>query len=275
MKHLLNDEQIVRYSRHILLPEVGGKGQQKLLHAKVLLIGAGGLGSPVALYLAAAGVGTLGIMDADTVDLSNLQRQVIHATPDIGKLKVESAKETIAQINPDVNVVVYPEFATVDNVPKILPEYDLVVDGCDNFATRYLMNDAAVIYKKPYVYGSILRFDGQASVFNPPAGPCYRCIFPEAPPAGAVPSCQEAGVIGVLPGLLGLIQATEAIKLILGVGDSLLGRLLIVDALGMEFMDAKVKRNENCPVCGDKPTITELLEENYRQATCSVDLDEE
>lgn len=272
---MLTDEQIMRYSRHILLPEVGGKGQQKLLNAKVLLIGAGGLGSPAALYLTAAGVGTLGIMDADTVDVSNLQRQVIHTTTDVGKLKVQSAKETINQINPDVNVVPYSEFATVHNVPQILPEYDLVVDGCDNFATRYLMNDAAVLYKKPYVYGSILRFDGQAAVFNPPAGPCYRCVFPEAPPAGVVPSCQEAGVIGILPGLLGVIQATEAIKLILGVGDTLIGRLLIVDTLGMEFMEAKVKRNENCPVCGDHPTITELLEENYRQAACSMGLDGE
>jgi len=220
-------------------------------------------------------VGTLGVMDADTVDLSNLQRQVIHATPDIGKLKVESVKETINQINPDVNVIMYPEFATADNVPEILPQYDLVVDGCDNFATRYLMNDAAVIYKKPYVYGSILRFDGQASVFNPPQGPCYRCIFPEAPPPGAVPSCQEAGVLGVLPGLLGLIQATEAVKLILGVGEPLIGRLLIVDGLGMEFLHAKVKRNTKCPVCGDEPTITKLLEENYLQAVCSVGSAEE
>jgi adenylyltransferase/sulfurtransferase len=271
---MLTEEQINRYSRHILLPEVGGKGQQKLLNAKVLLIGAGGLGSPAALYLAAAGVGTLGIMDADTVDLSNLQRQVIHATPDVGKSKVQSAKETINQINPDVSVIAYPEFATVENVPHILPQYDLVVDCCDNFATRYLMNDAAVMYKKPYIYGSILRFDGQASVFNPPAGPCYRCIFPEAPPPGATASCQEAGVIGVLPGLLGVIQATEAIKLILGVGDSLIGRLLIVDALGMEFMNAKVKRNPNCSVCGDHPTIIELHKENYQQAPCSMDLDE-
>lgn len=272
---MFSDEQIMRYSRHILLPEVGGKGQKKLLGAKVLLIGAGGLGSPVALYLAAAGVGTLGIMDADTVDLSNLQRQVVHSTADIGRLKVESAKETIRQINPDVHVIPYPEFATVDNIPKILPQYDLVVDGCDNFATRYLMSDAAVIYRKPYVYGSILRFDGQASVFHPPAGPCYRCIFPETPPPGAVPSCQEAGVLGVLPGLLGLIQATEALKLILGVGDPLIGRLLIVDALGMEFMNAKVARDKNCAVCGDHPTITELREENYRQAVCSAGLDEE
>ena len=275
MNNVFSDEQITRYSRHILLPEVGGKGQKKLLAAKVLLIGAGGLGSPVALYLAAAGIGTLGIMDADRVDLSNLQRQVIHTTADIGRLKVESAKDTINQINPDVNVLAYPEFATAENIPNILPEYDLVVDGCDNFATRYLMSDAAVIYKKPYVYGSIMRFDGQAAVFNPPAGPCYRCIFPEAPPAGAVPSCQEAGVMGVLPGLLGLIQATEAVKLLLGVGDPLIGRLLIVDALGMEFMDAKVARNKNCPVCGDNPTITELLAENYIQASCSANLDEE
>lgn len=272
---MLSDEQIIRYSRHILLPEVGGKGQQKLLSAKVLLIGAGGLGSPVALYLAAAGVGTLGIMDADTVDLSNLQRQIIHATPDVGKPKVQSVKETISCINPDVNVIAYPEFATVDNIPKILPEYDLVVDGCDNFATRYLMSDAAVIYKKPYVYGSIFRFDGQASVFNPPQSSCYRCIFPEAPPAGAVPSCQEAGVIGVLPGLVGLIQATEALKLILGIGEPLLGRLLLVDALDMEFRSAEVKRNTKCPACGDKPTITDLVAENYRLDTCSMKMSEE
>jgi sulfur-carrier protein adenylyltransferase/sulfurtransferase len=268
---LLTDQQIYRYSRHILLPEVGGKGQLKLLKAKVLLIGAGGLGSPAALYLAAAGVGTLGIMDADTVDLSNLQRQILHGTADIGRAKVDSARESINHINPDVNVITYPEFATVDNVPDILPQYDLVVDGCDNFATRYLMNDAAVLYGKPYVYGSILRFDGQASVFHPPHGPCYRCIFPEAPPPGAVPSCQEAGVIGVLPGLLGVIQATEAIKLILCAGDPLIGRLLLVDALGMEFMTAGVKRNPECAVCGDSPTITALQAENYVQAPCGLD----
>ena len=268
---MLTDRQIMRYSRHILLPEVGGKGQEKLLNAKVLLIGAGGLGSPVALYLAAAGVGTLGIMDADTVDLSNLQRQVIHATPDIGKLKVVSAKETIRQLNPDVNVQVYPELATADNLPRILPEYDLVVDCCDNFATRYLLSDAAVIYEKPYVYGSILRFDGQAAVFKPPAGPCYRCIFHEPPPAGVVPSCQEAGVLGVLPGLICVIQATEAIKLILGVGEPLIGRLLMVDALGLEFMSAKVKRKLDCPVCGDNPTIIDLRTENYCQAVCEAE----
>lgn len=267
---MLTDRQVVRYARHILLPEVGGKGQEKLLNAKVLLIGAGGLGSPVALYLAAAGVGTLGIMDADAVDLSNLQRQVIHVTSDIGKLKVESAKESINQLNPDVNVLVYPEFATADNLPHILPEYDLVVDGCDNFATRYLMSDASVIYEKPYIYGSILRFDGQVAVFSPPAGPCYRCIFHEAPPAGVVPSCQEAGVLGVLPGLIGSIQAAEAIKLILGVGEPLIGRLLIVDALGLEFVTAAVKRNFNCPACGDHPTITDLRAENYSQSTCDA-----
>lgn len=271
---MLTNDQISRYSRHILLPEVGGKGQEKLLNSKVLLIGAGGLGSPTALYLAAAGVGTLGIADGDHVDITNLQRQVIHATPDIGKLKVDSARETIAQINPDVHVNTYSEYMTAANVGNILSNYDVVVDGCDNFATRYLVSDAAVIYKKPYVYGSILRFDGQASVFNPPQGPCYRCIFPEAPPAGAVPSCQEAGVIGVLPGLLGVIQATEALKLLLGIGEPLIGRLLLVDALYMEFTEAKVARNKNCPVCGDHPTITELLDENYRQQTCSAELEE-
>ncbi|MBT9174190.1 MAG: putative adenylyltransferase/sulfurtransferase MoeZ [Syntrophomonadaceae bacterium] len=267
---MLTDQQVVRYSRHILLPEVGGKGQEKLLNAKVLLIGAGGLGSAAALYLAAAGVGTLGIMDADTVDLSNLQRQVIHATPDIGKLKVESAKESIFQLNPDVFVLAYPEHATADNVPRILPEYDLVVDCCDNFATRYLLCDAAVIYEKPYVYGSILRFDGQAAVFKPPAGPCYRCFFHEPPPAGVAPSCQEAGVLGVLSGLIGLIQATETIKLILGVGEPLIGRLLMVDALGLEFMTARVKRKINCPVCGNNPSITDLRAENYCQPNCDA-----
>ncbi|MBS4008028.1 MAG: molybdopterin-synthase adenylyltransferase MoeB [Clostridium sp.] len=267
---MLTDSQVIRYSRHILLPEVGGKGQEKLLNAKVLLVGAGGLGSACALYLAAAGVGTLGMMDADTVDLSNLQRQVIHATPDIGKLKVESAKESIFQLNPDVNVSVYPENASADNVPRILPEYDLVVDCCDNFATRYLLSDAAVIYEKPYVYGSILRFDGQAAVFKAPAGPCYRCIFHEPPPAGMSLSCQEAGVLGVLPGLIGLIQATEAIKLILEVGEPLIGRLLMVDALGLEFMTAKVKRRISCPVCGDNPAITDLRAENYNQPVCDV-----
>ncbi|MBS4030003.1 MAG: molybdopterin-synthase adenylyltransferase MoeB [Clostridiales bacterium] len=271
---MLTNDQIIRYSRHILLPEMGGKGQEKLLSSKVLLIGAGGLGSPVALYLAAAGVGTLGIVDGDHVDLSNLQRQVIHATPDIGRLKVDSARETIAQINPDVRVVTYPEYITATNIGGILSEYDLVVDGCDNFATRYLVSDAAVIYKKPYVYGSILRLDGQAAVFNPPQGPCYRCIFPEAPPPGAVPSCQEAGVLGVLPGLLGVIQATEALKMLLGIGEPLIGRLLLVDALYMEFTEAKVARNKNCPVCGENPTITELRDENYRQETCNTELDE-
>lgn len=266
---MLNDEQIHRYARHIVLPEVGGRGQEKLLAAKVLIVGAGGLGSPVALYLAAAGVGTIGIMDKDVVSISNLQRQIIHTTADLGRPKTDSAKDKLNLINPGVQVVTYPEFASAENLPEVLPQYDLVVDCCDNFATRYLVNDAAVLYKKPYIYGSILRFDGQTAVFFPPAGPCYRCLFPEMPPPGAVPSCQEAGVFGVLPGMIGVLQATEAIKLILGVGDSLLGRLIIYDALSMEFMNVKVSRDTRCAVCGDQPVITKLHAENYEQNTCS------
>ncbi|MEW6242976.1 MAG: molybdopterin-synthase adenylyltransferase MoeB [Bacillota bacterium] len=268
---MLSEAQIIRYSRHILLPEVGGRGQEKLLASKVLLVGAGGLGSPAALYLAAAGVGTLGVVDGDAVDLSNLQRQVIHKTADIGMLKVESARETIRQINPDVQVDIYPEFASADNIERMLAAYDVVIDGCDNFATRYLVSDAAVLLGKPYIYGSILRFDGQAAVFAPPQGPCYRCLFPQVPPAGAVPSCQEAGVLGVLPGIIGLIQATEALKILLGVGKPLIGRLLVFDALAMEFTILKVARDKKCPVCGDAPTIACLSAENYRQAPCTVD----
>jgi sulfur-carrier protein adenylyltransferase/sulfurtransferase len=272
---MLNDSQVVRYSRHILLPEVGGRGQEKLLAAKVLLVGAGGLGSPIALYLAAAGIGTLGIMDGDSVDLSNLQRQVIHGMPDIGRNKVESARDTINQLNPDVRVIIHAHYATAFNFMNILSDYDMVIDGCDNFATRYLMNDAAVLLGKPYVYGGIFRFDGQASVFAVPEYPCYRCLFPKAPPAGLVPSCQEAGVFGVIPGVIGLIQATEALKLILGIGSPLAGRLLIYDAREMEFSEVRVERNEKCPVCGDTPSITALKEENYLHADCSADTDKE
>ncbi len=266
---MLDDSQITRYSRHIVLPEVGGRGQEKLLEAKVLLVGAGGLGSPIALYLAAAGVGTLGIIDGDTVDLSNLQRQVIHGTPDIGRPKPESARDRITQINPGVKVKTYTQFATASNISKILSEYDLVVDGCDNFATRYLVNDAAVLLGKTFIYGSIFRFDGQASVFASPRGPCYRCLFPKAPPDGVVPSCQEAGVLGVVPGIIGLIQATETIKLILGTGIPLIGRLLTYDAKEMEFTEIRIERNIKCAVCGEEPTITSLCEENYIPENCS------
>ncbi|HHX73447.1 MAG TPA: HesA/MoeB/ThiF family protein [Firmicutes bacterium] len=261
---MLSEAQIHRYARQIVLPEVGGRGQEKLLAGKVLLVGAGGLGSPVALYLAAAGVGTLGIMDGDTVSLSNLQRQVIHSTDDIGRLKTASAQEKLRRINPDVTVITYPEYATTENLPHIVPQYDVVIDCCDNFATRYLVNDAAVLAGKPFVYGSILSFDGQAAVFNPPAGPCYRCLFPEAPPPGAVPTCQEAGVLGVVPGLIGMIQATETIKLLLGVGEPLVGQLLLYHALTMDVVKVTVSRNKQCAVCGEAPAITALVAENYQ-----------
>lgn len=254
-----SEEEIRRYARHIVLPEVGGKGQRKLLDARVLVVGAGGLGSPVALYLAAAGVGTLGIVDFDQVDLSNLQRQILHHVHDVGRPKARSAAETIADINPGVKVIQHPVRLASSNIMEIIGEYDVVVDGCDNFPTRYLVNDACVWTGKPYVYGSIFRFEGQASVFYPGRG-CYRCLFPSPPPPGMVPSCQEAGVLGVLPGVIGVIQATEAVKLILGVGEPLIGRLLLYDALTMEFREVKIRRDENCPVCGDEPTIKELID---------------
>lgn len=255
------DEQIRRYSRHIILPDVGGKGQRKLLDSKVLLIGAGGLGSPAALYLAAAGVGQLGIVDFDTVDLSNLQRQVIHGMDDIGRYKTESAKLSIANMNPDVNVVEYREPINSENAERIVSQYDVVVDGTDNFPSRYLMNDVTVWLKKPLVYGSIFQFDGQMTVFNShEGGPCYRCLYPFPPPPGSVPSCQQAGVIGILPGIVGSIQAAEAIKLVLGIGESLSGRLLTFEALSMQFYELKIRRNPECPVCGENPTITELID---------------
>ena len=258
----LSQEQILRYSRHLIMPEVGVEGQEKLMAAKVLLIGAGGLGSPNALYLAAAGVGTLGIVDFDVVDLSNLHRQVIHGTKDVGKPKVESARETIADINPNVQVRTYPQPLRRDTALEIIREYDLVVDGTDNFQTRYLANDACVFLKKPNIYASIFRFDGQATVFQPghPESPCYRCLYPEPPPPGEVPSCAEGGVLGILPGLVGLIQATEAIKLILGKGRSLMGRLLLFNALEMSFRAMRIRRNPQCPVCGENPTIRELVD---------------
>lgn len=258
----LNQEQVLRYSRHLIMPEVGVEGQEKLVASKVLLIGAGGLGSPNALYLAAAGVGTLGIVDFDTVDHTNLHRQVIHGTGDVGKLKVDSARETIHEINPNVTVKPYTVPLTRDTALDIMKDYDVIIDGTDNFQTRYLTNDACVFLKKPNVYASIFRFDGQATVFQPgnPESPCYRCLYPEPPPPGEVPSCAEGGVLGILPGLVGLIQATEAIKLILGRGRSLVGRLLLFNALEMSFDELKIRRNPRCPVCGDAPTIKALVD---------------
>ncbi len=254
------EDQIKRYSRHIILPEVGGKGQKKLLSSKVLLIGAGGLGSPAAYYLAAAGIGTIGIVDFDIVDLSNLQRQILHSTNDIGKPKVESAKETLTALNPDVKVIPYKEKLTSENIFGIIKDYDVIVDGCDNFPTRYLVNDACVLSGKVNVHGSIFRFEGQATVFDPKNGPCYRCLYPEPPPPGMVPSCQEAGVLGVLPGIIGTIQAIETIKILLGIGKTLTGRLLIFDALKMSFRELKLKKNPQCPLCGDNATIRQLID---------------
>jgi molybdopterin/thiamine biosynthesis adenylyltransferase/rhodanese-related sulfurtransferase len=255
----LSAEQLERYSRHFLLSQIGEKGQGKLLDAKVLLVGAGGLGSPAALYLAAAGIGTLGIVDADVVDLSNLQRQVLHTTDRVGVPKTESAKLTINNLNPDVQVRTHTERLTVDNAMSLFQDYDIIVDGCDNFPTRYLVNDAAVFVGKPVVHGSIFQFEGQASVFMPPTGPCYRCLFPTPPRPGTVPSCSEAGVLGVLPGVIGVIQATETIKLLVGQGEPLVGRLLMYDALAMSFREIRIRRDLDCPVCGEQPTITSLI----------------
>jgi adenylyltransferase/sulfurtransferase len=256
----LNKDEILRYSRHLILPEVGMEGQLKLKRARVLCVGAGGLGSPVTLYLAAAGVGTLGIVDFDIVDLTNLQRQIIHGTNDVGRSKLDSAAETIAAINPNIDVRRFETRLTSANALEIIRDFDIVVDGTDNFATRYLVNDACVLTGKPNVYGSIFRFEGQASVFATKDGPCYRCLYPEPPPPGVVPSCAEGGVLGILPGLVGVIQATETIKLVLGSGESLIGRLLMVDALSMRFRELKVRKNAECPVCGDHPTVTELID---------------
>jgi len=254
------DEQIERYSRHIILPEVGGVGQRKMLDARVLMVGAGGLGSPAAYYLAAAGIGHLGIVDFDTVDLSNLQRQIIHSTERIGMLKTESAKKTIAALNPDVNVTTYNERINSQNIKELFEGYDYIVDGSDNFATRFLINDACVLMNKVNIHGSIFRFEGQATIFDPKNGPCYRCLYPEPPPPGLVPNCQEGGVLGVLAGIIGNIQAVETLKLVLGIGESLSGKLLIYDALNTEFRKLKLKRDVNCPVCGDNPTIKELID---------------
>ncbi|WP_340818714.1 molybdopterin-synthase adenylyltransferase MoeB [Methanolobus sp. WCC4] len=256
------EEQIHRYSRHIILQEVGGTGQQKLLSSKVLCIGAGGLGSPVIQYLAAAGIGAIGIVDDDVVDLSNLQRQVIHGG-NVSMSKVDSAKRYVEGLNPDVDVIIYNERISPDNILDIIKDYDIVVDGSDNFATRYLVNDACVLAKKPLSHGSIFRFEGQVMTIVPDDGPCYRCLFEDAPPADMVPSCQEAGVLGVLPGVIGSIQATEVIKYLLGIGEILKGRLLFYDALNMSFDEIKVRKNPSCPVCGDKPSITDIESENY------------
>jgi molybdopterin/thiamine biosynthesis adenylyltransferase/molybdopterin converting factor small subunit len=255
----LTPEQVDRYSRHIIMPQVGPSGQRKLMEAKVLVIGAGGLGGPAALYLALAGVGTIGIVDFDVVDLSNLQRQVLHQNDDVGKPKAVSAKETLNAYNPDVNVVLHETPITSDNAMEIIPQYDLVVNGADNFTTRYLVNDACYFAGKTLVDGSILLFDGQATVFVPGTG-CYRCLFPAPPPPGLVPSCAEAGVLGALTGIMGSIQATEAIKQILGIGEPLVGRLLLVDALTMDFRVVKLRRDPKCPLCGDEPMITELID---------------
>jgi molybdopterin/thiamine biosynthesis adenylyltransferase/rhodanese-related sulfurtransferase len=257
---VLSNEEILRYSRHLMLPEVGMEGQQKLKAARVLCIGAGGLGSPVALYLAAAGIGTLGIVDFDVVDATNLQRQIIHGTADVGRKKLDSAAERIADINPNVEVRKFEIRLSSANAMEVLRDFDIVVDGTDNFPTRYLVNDACVLSGIPYVYGSIFRFEGQASVFATKEGPCYRCLYPEPPPPGVVPSCAEGGVLGILPGLIGVIQATEAIKFMLGVGDGLAGRLLLVDAMSMRFREMKVRRDPECPACGEHPTIDELID---------------
>jgi molybdopterin/thiamine biosynthesis adenylyltransferase/rhodanese-related sulfurtransferase len=256
----LSHEEILRYSRHLLIPEVGLNGQRKLKAASALVIGTGGLGSPVALYLAAAGIGHLGLVDYDVVDFSNLQRQVIHATSTIDTLKVESARDRMLDLNPDIQVDIYNEVFTSANAMQIAADYDLIVDGTDNFPTRYLANDLCVLTGKPYVYGSIFRFEGQASVFDARNGPCYRCLFPEPPPPGLVPSCAEGGVLGVLPGTIGTIQATEAIKLILGIGETLNGRLLLYNALDMSIEYVKLRKNPNCKVCGPNPEITELID---------------
>jgi molybdopterin/thiamine biosynthesis adenylyltransferase/rhodanese-related sulfurtransferase len=256
----LSNEEIARYSRHLIMPEVALDGQKKLKQARVLTIGAGGLGAPLAMYLAAAGVGTLGIVDFDVVDESNLQRQIIHGTSDIGRPKMESARDRINDINPNVHVEAYEEALSSENALEIFKDFDVIVDGTDNFPTRYLVNDACVLTGKPNVYGSIFRFEGQASVFWAKEGPCYRCLYPEPPPPGLVPSCAEGGVLGILPGAIGTIQATETVKLILGIGEPLVGRLLLYDALGMSFREMKLRKDPNCPVCGENPSVTELID---------------
>ena len=256
----LSGDEIKRYSRHLIMPEVGVEGQRKLKAAKVLCIGAGGLGSPAAMYLAAAGIGTIGIVDFDVVDFSNLQRQLLHGTPDVGRSKLASAKDRLNALNPNVQIETYEEMLTSANALRLFEPYDVILDGTDNFPTRYLVNDACVLTGKPNAYGSIFRFEGQASVFATKEGPCYRCLYPEPPPPGLVPSCAEGGVFGVLPGIIGVIQATETIKLVLGAGEPLIGRFLIYDALRMRFRELKLRKDENCPVCGTHPTVTKLID---------------
>ncbi len=263
----LSNDEITRYSRHLIMPEVGMEGQKKLKAASVLLIGAGGLGSPLGMYLAAAGVGRIGIVDFDVVEFSNLQRQILHSTQDVGRPKLVSAKERLFGINPNVKIQTYETRLTSENALDILKDFDIIVDGTDNFPTRYLVNDACVLLKKPNVYGSIFRFEGQASVFYAEEGPCYRCLYPEPPPPGLVPSCAEGGVLGILPGIIGAIQANETVKLILGIGELLIGKLLLFDALKMKFRELKLHKNPNCPLCGDHPTIHELID---YEAFCGV-----
>jgi thiazole biosynthesis adenylyltransferase ThiF len=265
----LTDEQIERYSRHIILKEIGAKGQKKLLNAKVLIIGAGGLGAPAAMYLAAAGVGTIGIADADEVDLSNLQRQIIHTTPDIGKAKVKSAQETIAQMNPDVKVNTYKTFVSSENIRDIIKDYDFIIDGTDNFPAKFLINDACVMEKKPFCHAGIIRFKGQLMTYVPGQGPCYRCVFKNPPPKDAVPTCKQAGVVGAMGGVIGSLQAMEAIKYIIGQGELLTGKLLTYDALTQDFRKITLpKYDGKCPVCGQHPTITKLID--YEQAACEL-----
>jgi molybdopterin/thiamine biosynthesis adenylyltransferase/rhodanese-related sulfurtransferase len=256
----LSKEEIQRYSRHLIMPEVGMEGQLKLARAKVLMIGAGGLGAPLGLYLAAAGVGRLGIVDFDVVDFTNLQRQITFSTSDVGRPKAQAAKERLAAMNPQIRIDTYETRLTSDNALDLFRDYDIIVDGTDNFPTRFLVNDACVILGKPNVYGSIFRFEGQTTVFNYPGGPCYRCLYPEPPPPGLVPSCAEGGVLGVLPGIVGSLQAMETIKLILGIGQPLVGRLLLFDALAMRFRELRLRKNPSCPVCGERPTITGLID---------------
>lgn len=257
---MLREDQIERYSRQIILPNIGGKGQEKLLNARVLIIGAGGLGSPASLYLAAAGIGTLGIVDSDAVETNNLQRQILHSTNTVGKPKADSAKERISELNPDVKVININKRLTSGNILDVIKDYDIIIDGTDNFPTRFLVNDACILAKKPLSHGGIFRFDGQAMTIIPGKGPCYRCLFPEPPPPGSMPSCQEAGILGAVAGVIGVIQANEVLKLILGIGEPLVGRLLVFNALESSFRIVKVPKNKDCAICGEKPTIKKLID---------------